>query len=154
MDLTGKVVREERKPVTLAPLSSTKLADYTDAELLGGADAASTIAVFDLTVENEPAARDVVWFKSARAIAWPRTGLRGELRRDGDGYALELGTQNVARAVWIDFGNLDAELSDNALTLLPNDSVTLQVKSNAGISELREALAFRSLADVVPVTTK
>jgi hypothetical protein len=40
------------------------------------------------------------------------------------------------------------------LTLLPNESVTLRVKSNAGIDELREALAFRSLADVVPATTK
>jgi beta-mannosidase len=154
MDLAGKVLREESKAVTLVPLSATTLADYTDAELLGGADAASTIAVFDLSVEGEPAARDVVWFKAAKAIAWPQAGLHGELHREGDAYALKLGAQNVARAVWIDFGDLDAELSDNALTLLPGESAALQVKSTAGIDALRKALAFRSLADVVPATAK
>lgn len=161
MDLAGKVLRDERKPVTLAPLSSTKFAAYADADLLGGADAASTIAVFDLAVEGEPAARDVVWFKAAKEIAWPDPQLRAELRAEpaparagGDGYALDLQSQHVARAVWLDFGDLDAELSDNALTLLPGEAVTLRVGSKAGIDELRKSLVLRSLADVVPRTAK
>jgi beta-mannosidase len=161
MDLAGTVLRDERKPVTLAPLSSTKFAAYADADLLGGADAMSTIAVFDLAVEGEPAARDVVWFKAAKEIAWPDPQLRAELRAEpapakagGDGYALALQSQHVARAVWLDFGDLDAELSDNALTLLPGEAVTLRVGSKAGIDELRKSLVVRSLADVVPRTVK
>ena len=154
MDLAGKVLREERKPVTLTPLSSTKLADYTDAELLDGADAASTIAVFDLSVEDEPTARDVVWFKAAKEIAWTDPNLHAELRRDDDGYALALSAQRVARAVWLDFGELDADLSDNALVVLPGESVTLRVVSKAGIDELRRELTLKSLADVMPATAK
>jgi beta-mannosidase len=154
MDLGGMVLRDERKAVVLAPLSSTRVADYADAELLGEADAASTIAVFDLSVEGEPAARDVVWFNTAKEIAWADPGLRAEVRQEGDGYVLALTAQQVARAVWLDFGDLDAELSDNALTLLPGESVTLRLSAKAGADELRKALSLRSLADVVPATVK
>ncbi|KQY49314.1 glycoside hydrolase family 2 protein [Lysobacter sp. Root494] len=154
MDLAGKVLREERKRVTLAPLSSTTVAGYTDADLLGGADAASTVAVFDLSVEGEPGTRDIVWFKPAKEITWRTPQLRTELRRDGDGYALGLSTQNIARAVWLDFGDADAELSDNALTLVPGETVTLRVGSRVGIDELRRKLVLKSVADVVPATTR
>jgi beta-mannosidase len=149
MDLAGKVLREERKAVTLAALSSRKFSDYTDAALLGGADAASTIAVFDLSVEGEPAARDVVWFKAAKDIVWADPDLHAELRKDGVGYALTLGTQRIARAVWIDFGDFDADLSDNALTVLPGEPVALRVDSAADVEALRAALHVRSLADAL-----
>jgi beta-mannosidase len=154
MDLGGKVLRDERKAVVLAPLSSTAFADYADADLLEGADATSTIAVFDLGVEGEPAARDVVWFKPAKEIAWADPAVRADVRQEGDGYVLALTAQQAARAVWLDFGNLDAELSDNALTLLPGESVTLRVSAKAGVDELRKALSLRSLADVAPATVK
>jgi beta-mannosidase len=149
MDLAGKVLREERRAVTLPPLSSAKVGDYTDAGLLGDADAASTIAVFDLAVEGEPAARSVVWFKAAKEIEWLAPALHAELHRDGDGYALTLAARRIARAAWIDFGDLDARLSDNALTLLPGEPVVLRVDSAADFESLRAALHVRSLADAL-----
>jgi beta-mannosidase len=60
MTVDGKLLREERKPVELAPLSATRMAEYADADLLAGAAPASTIAAFDLQVVGEPAARGVV----------------------------------------------------------------------------------------------
>jgi beta-mannosidase len=149
MALDGKVLRDERKAVELAPLSATKIAAYADADLLGGADPASTVAVFDLQAAGEPPSRGVVWFKPAKDIAWPDPGVQAGLRRDGDGYALDLRAAKLARAVWIDFGGLDAGLSDNALTLLPGESVSLHVASGAGLGALRQSLHLRSLADAV-----
>lgn len=144
MSLEGKLLREERRPVELAPLSAAKVAAYTDAELLGNADPASTVAVFDLQAEGEPASRSVVYFRAAKEMQWPDAGLRAELQRDGKGYALELHAARFARAVWVDFGNADAELSDNALTLLPGESVRLRVSSKASLAVLRKALQLRS----------
>ncbi|KRG43278.1 beta-mannosidase [Stenotrophomonas panacihumi] len=149
MSLSGQPLRDERKPVQLAPLSATKIASYTDAELLGEADPRATVAVFELTVAGEPVSRSVVYFSAAKDIAWPDPGLRGTLRRDGDGYALDVSTRSLARATWIDFGELDAELSDNALTLLPGETVTVRVRSTASLEALRDALHLRSLADAV-----
>jgi beta-mannosidase len=150
MALDGKILRDEHKVVTLPPLSATRVAQYADAALLGDASPAATVAVFGLDVEGEPPSRDVVYFAAARSIAWPSPGLRAELRPDGDGYTLDLHAQHLVRALWIDFGDLDAELSDNALTLLPGESVSLHVKSGAELSRLRDKLRLRSLADVLP----
>lgn len=154
MDLDGKVLRDERKPVVLAPLSSTKFASYRDAELLGGADAAATIAVFDLDIDGEPAARDVVYFDAAKSLALRDPGLRAELRAQGDGYVLDLHADRLARGVWIAFGDLDAELSDNALTLLPGERRTIALRSQARLDDLQRALSLRSLVDAITPPTQ
>jgi len=149
MSLDGKLLRDERRPVQLAPLSAAKIASYDDAELLGKADPRSTVAAFELAVPGEPLSRRVVYFRAAKDIAWPDPGVHGELRREGDGYALELHATALARAAWIDFGGLDAEVSDNALTLLPGETTTVKVSSTAGLEALRKALRVRSVADAV-----
>jgi beta-mannosidase len=157
MELGGKLLRDERTPVELAPLSAAKVADYTDAALLGNADPASTVAVFDLAAEREPASRGVVYFKAAKDMAWPAPALDAQLRPDGDGdgdgYALDLHAATLARAVWVDFGDADAELSDNALTLLPGESLSLHVASRAPLATLRKALRVRTVAGI-PMFTK
>jgi len=140
LGLDGKTLRDERKQVELAPLSATRFRDYVDAGLLGKADPAATVAVFDLQVEGEPASRGAVYFAPAKQVKWGDAGLRAELRRDGAGLVL---------GVWIDFVDLDAELSDNALTLLPGERVQLRVTSAAAEGALRAALHIRSLADAV-----
>jgi beta-mannosidase len=140
MTLDGKILRDERKPVDLAPLSATKVAAYADAELLGNADPASTVAVFELQVKGEPASRGVVYFKAAKDIQWPDPGLRAALRRDGDGYVVDLRAEKLARAVWV-----DADVSDNALTLLPGERVSLRLPSKFDPATLR----VRSLKGVV-----
>ncbi|NZA26871.1 glycoside hydrolase family 2 protein [Luteimonas sp. SJ-92] len=145
----GNVLRDERQAVTLPPLSSTRVDAYADAQLLGGADPAATAAVFDLRVEGEPPSRRVVWFKAAKEIDWGTPGLQAELERDGRGHVLTLRSERIARAVWIDFGDLDVELADNALTVLPGESVTVQLTSAASLADLRTALNLRSLADAV-----
>ncbi|MDN4037661.1 glycoside hydrolase family 2 protein [Massilia sp. YIM B02443] len=157
MTLGGKVLRDERKQVNLAPLSAAKIADYRDAELLGKAAATDTVAVFELQAEGEPASRGVVYFAPAKQIAWKDNGshsdLRATLRQDGAAFLLEITASRLARGVWIDFGTLDAELSDNAITVLPGERVTLRVTSAATEGALRAALQIRSLADSVPAAT-
>jgi len=111
--------------------------------------------VFELQAEGEPAARAVVYFAPAKNIAWKDAGLRAELRHDASragSYLLDISASSLARAVWIDFGDLDADLSENALTLLPGERITLSVTSAASEDALRTALQIRALADAVPAT--
>jgi len=151
MTLDGTVLRDERKPVELAPLSAAKLAGYSDKDLLGDADPAVTVAVFDLKAQGEPASRRVVYFKAAKDMRWPDPGLHAKLRRDGSGFVLELHAAALARAVWIDFGDADVNVADNAMTLLPGEKVTLHMASKAGLATLRKTLRLRTLVGEVRV---
>jgi beta-mannosidase len=148
-DLDGKLLRDTRKTVALAPLAATDVATLSDAELLGAADPASTVAVYDLLVQGEPASRDVVYFNAAKDITWPDPQLQTKLRRDGDRYRLELTARRFTRAAWIDFGGHDARLQDNALTLVPGETRSIAVQSDASLGQLRKALSVRSLADAL-----
>lgn len=152
MSLNGKLLRDARRPVEIAPLSVSKVADYRDADLLNGADPASTVAVFELHVEGEPAVRKVVYFASAKDVAWRDAGLHAVVRSSGDGYEIDIAAASLARGVWLDFGDVHAEPSDNALTLLPGERITLKVASTANESVLRAALHVRSLHDALRTT--
>lgn len=145
MTLDGKVLREERKQFALAPLAATPAARYADADLLRGADPASTVAIFELHATGEPAARSVVYFKAAKEMHWPDPGLSAQVRRDGKGFMLELRASNLARGVWIDFEGIEAEVEDNALTLLPGETATIRVSSSATLATLRKALRLRTV---------
>ncbi|XLZ72915.1 glycoside hydrolase family 2 protein [Massilia sp. SR12] len=145
LTLDGKVLRDERQGLALNPLAATRVATYSDAELLGSADPASTVAVFDLAAAGEPPARSVVYFKAAKDMRWPDPGLTAYARHDGKGFALELRATNLARGVWIDFDGIEADVADNALTLLPGERLTLRVSSSATLAALRKALKLRSV---------
>jgi beta-mannosidase len=85
-------------------------------------------------------------------MRWPDPGLQAALRRDGKGYVLDLRAAKLARAVWIDTGDADAVLADNAMTLLPGEKVSVQVSSGAGLGTLRKSLRVRSVAGALLFT--
>lgn len=145
MTLGGQLLREERQQLALPPLAATRIATYPDAELLRGADPDTTIAVFELQAAGEPAARSVVYFKAAKDLRWTDPGLSAQVRRDGKGLMLVLRATKLARGVWIDFDGVEAEVADNALTLLPGETATLRVSSRAGLAALRKALRLRTV---------
>ncbi|HEY9255420.1 MAG TPA: glycoside hydrolase family 2 protein [Stenotrophomonas sp.] len=150
MRLDGKLLRDERKTVTLAPLSATEIAQHSDKQLLAGADPLTTVAVFDLQVAGEPPSRSLVYFAAAKQIAWPAPGIQANWRREAGDYVLELTAEQLARAVWIDFGRLEATPADNEFALLPGERVSVRVASAASLDALRAALRIRSLADSLP----
>ena len=83
------------------------------------------------------------WLVMTGALGDPQ--LRTQWRRDGDAAVLTLQADRLARALWVDFEGLDAELSDNALTLLPGETVQLRVRADADLARLRQALRLRWL---------
>lgn len=144
-DVDGKLLREERKPLTLMAAGVTAFGKFTDADLLRGADPTRTLAAFELRSHDATLARGEVYFAAAKDLALPDPGLHADIAADGDDYRLTLSARKLARALWIDFGDLDVDISDNALTLLPGESVTLHLQSNATLADLRHNINLRIL---------
>ncbi|MGN6282891.1 beta-mannosidase [Frateuria sp.] len=146
MDFTGHVQREENHDVTLAPLASTQVARYTDAQLLGGAVSRTTFAAFELIADGKPVSRNLVFFVLPKDLRLPQPHVHAQLAPAARGYTLTLTTDALARDVWVSFGDLDAGLSDNGFDLLPGEPVTLDVESKASAEALRQALQVQDLA--------
>lgn len=145
LDLDGKLLHEQSKPVALDAAGAATFGNFADAVLLHGADPRRTIAVFELRDNGATLSRSVVYFDAAKNLAWSDPGLNADIAADSDGYRVTVSVKHLARALWIDFGDLDVELSDNALTLLPGESVVLHAQSRASLAELKKALSLRSL---------
>nr|WP_295378518.1 glycoside hydrolase family 2 protein [Pseudoxanthomonas sp.] len=151
MDFNGRVLKERRQPATLAALAATPAGEFTDAELLEGADPARTLAVFDLVRSGEALSRGLVYFTAPKQLRLPVPRIETDLAVDGDGYRLTLRSPVFVRALWLDFGDLDATVSDNALDLLPGEAIRLRVSSKADAAALRKSLTLQSLADAMSV---
>lgn len=149
MDFSGKVLSEHDEAAELPALSSTKVATYTDAQLLKGADPHATFAVFELMDGDKVVSRNLVFFDEASTLALPAPQIRSSLQAGSDGYSLTLSSDQLARNVWVSFGDLDAEVSDNAFDLLPGQSITLTVHSKLGLEKLQHALQVQDLAGVM-----
>ena len=149
MDFSGKVLSEHEQAADLPALSSTKAGTYTDAQLLNGADPHATFAVFELLDGDKVVSRNLVFFDEAKTLDLPVPQIRTSLEAGSDGYTLKLSSDTLARNVWISFGDLDAEVSDNAFDLLPGQNVTVTVHSKAALEKLKQALQVQDLADVM-----
>ena len=148
LDLDGTRRGEQRHTVALPPLSALEVGRFADADLLKGADPTRTVAVVELFDGATLLSQQVVYFVPAKALALSPARIDAELRADGDGYVLTLRSSTLVRALWVAFDGVDATLDDNALDLVPGETVSIRLRSGADLDTLRDALRFTSLADV------
>jgi beta-mannosidase len=149
MDFAGKTLREHTEAATVPALSSDKVATYTDAQLLNGADPHASFAVFELLDGDRVVSRNLVFFDEAKNLSMPTPHVQTKLAASADGYTLTLSTDQLARDVWVSFGEVDADVSDNAFDLLPGQSISLTVHSKASLQQLQHALQVQNLAAVI-----
>jgi beta-mannosidase len=154
MDFSGKVLSEHEEATTLPALTSTQVASYTDAQWLNGADPHTTFAIAELIDNGETVSRNLVFFDEAKNLQLPSPQIHTQLEASADGYTLTLTADKLARDVWISFGDLDAEVSDNAFDILPGESVTLTVHSKAALDTLQHAMEVQNLAGVMAGSAK
>jgi len=151
MDFNGRIIKEQQAHATLAPLAANQFGQWTDSELLGNADPLAHLAVFEWMGADNTRARRIIYFDHAKHLPLPRVKVQAELNATKPGhYQLRLESAQLARALWIEFGDpdlpeIDASLSDNAFDLLPGESVNVSIKSSADIDTLRSNLRIKTL---------
>ena len=146
MSLDGTRLFERGGNVDATPLAATRLATITDADILGTADPARSFAVAELLSNGNVIARQFVYFAKAKELALTDPGIHASILPTINGkYALTMSSKSLARGVWIDFGNLDVTMSDNAFDLAPSHAICIELGSTASLSTLRRELSIRSL---------
>ncbi len=149
MDVDGRQVAKQQHAVTVPALSALEVGRFADAELLGRADPARTVAVMELLDGTRVLSRQVVYFAAAKDMQLSKAQIDSRWTQDGDEVVLELRSAQLARGVWVEFEGMDATLDDNAIDLVPGEPVRIKVKAGAGVETLRKALRIRSVADAI-----
>jgi len=151
MDVDGRQVSQQQHAVTVPALSALDVGRFTDAQLLGRADPARTVAVVELLEGKRVRSRQVVYFAAAKDMQLPKVQIDSRWTQDGDAIVLELRAAQLARGVWVDFDGMDATLDDNAIDLVPGEPVRIKVEADAELETLRKALRIRSVAEAMAV---
>ena len=157
LDFSGNVLFEKTQDMQIPAASSAIYSTLDEKEMfaaVSGQDPAKiaarrTFLVVDLEIEGKRVSRNLTFFDVTHNLELPATAkIESNLTKSGgDGYTLTLQSAALARSVYISFGDLDVQLSDNYFDLLPKDPVTITVKTSATLDQLQSALKLVSLTD-------
>jgi beta-mannosidase len=153
LDFSGNVLFEQTQDVQIPAASAAIYLTLDENEMFAGRDSAKagrrgSFLVADLEVDGKNRSRNLSFFGVTHNLELPVTlNVESSLVKRADGYALTLQSPTLARSVYISFGDIDVQLSDNYFDLLPKESATVNIKTPAPLEQLRQALKVVSLTD-------
>jgi beta-mannosidase len=149
MDFDGKVLLEESHAVEIAPLASKVYLEWPLKKLAdaGAADTSRVFVVAELTSGGAQLSRNLVYLAPVKGVHLKPAHLRIETSGAQGSYKIRIASPVLARSVYLSFGNLDVEVSDNYFDLLPGESVEITAASAASLDALKAQLKVISLTD-------
>jgi beta-mannosidase len=147
MDFTGKVLYNKQMDYTVKPLSSHIALSLAKSDLAkAGYDPEKTFIAVSLTnAKGEVLSTNNLYFKMPKELRYEKGKVDAQLSKQGDHYVLKISSPVLAPNVAISFCDNEAWLSDNYFDLLPNEPVTIEVKSDLPLPTLQHALKVMSV---------
>lgn len=148
LDFSGKALMDQTKDVQVPAQSSAIYLSFDKADLASKGDPRASFLVVDLQVAGKQVSRNLLFFDVTHNLQLPvMPKIEATLGQSGGDYKIVLQSPQIARGVYISFGDLDAEISDNYFDLLPGEPATVTLKSSATIDQLNGALKVVSLTE-------
>jgi beta-mannosidase len=149
MTFDGKTLIEKKQSVEVSPLSSKIYMQLPieDALVAKGIDPTTVFLATDLTAAGSIVSSNLGYLAPTVQIVLPPAPLQTELTRSGQGYKLKVSSAMLARSVYVSFGDVDTDVSDNYFDLLPGQSAEIIVNTQANEEVLRKELKVISLVD-------
>jgi len=148
LDFSGNSLLEETKSVQVPAQSNAIYFSVDTAALAAKGDLHKSFLVFDLDVAGKKVSRNLIFFEATHDLELPvAPRIETTLSKAGEDYTVTLQSSKLARNVYISFGDLDVQSSDNYFDLLPGEQATIHLKSSAGQEQLRAALKVMSLTE-------
>jgi beta-mannosidase len=148
LDFSGSVLLDQTKDVQIAAQSSAIYFTVDKAALSASADLHRSFLVFDLEVAGKKVSRNLVFFETTHDLQLPvAPAIETTLSKTGQEYTVTLQSAKLARSVYLSFGDLEVQSSDNYFDLLPAEPVTIRLKSSATLEQLKTAQKVMSLTE-------
>jgi beta-mannosidase len=150
LDFSGKVLTEKTQDVQVPAQSSAVYFTLDNKDLLANADPKKCFLVFDLTVSGQVVSRNLIFFDTMHNLDLPKAvKIDASVDTSNGTYIATLRSPVLARTVYLSFGDMDVQTSDNYFDLLPGEAVTVKLKtaSSSSLDQLKSAMQVQSLTD-------
>jgi beta-mannosidase len=156
MDFDGKVLLEETHAVEVAPQMSKVYLDWplkklTDA---GASNTSRVFVVADLTAGGAQISSNLAYLAPVKEVHLKPAQLKVEATGAKGAYKIRVSSPVLARDVYLSFGNLDVQPSDNYFDLLPGETAEITATSAASLEALKAQLKVISLTDAFATDNK
>jgi beta-mannosidase len=148
LDFSGKILLDQTKDIQAPAQSNAIYLAFDKADLAAKGDPHRSFLVFDLEVAGKKVSRNLIFFDAMHSLDLPvMPKIDTTITKSGADYTITLQSSKLARGVYISFGDVDVETSDNYFDLLPGEPASITVKSAAAIDQLKSALKVMSLTE-------
>jgi beta-mannosidase len=148
LDFSGHSLLDQTKDVQIAAQSNAIYFSVDKSAMSVKGDLRRSFLVFDLTIAGKQVSRNLIFFSATHDLELPVTPkIETNLSKSGNDYTVALESGKLARGVYVSFGDLDAQSSDNYFDLLPGERATLTIKSPATLEQLKTAMKVMSLTE-------
>ncbi len=147
LDFSGNVLLDQTKDVQVPAQSNSIYLTVDKAATSAKADPRRSFLVFDLEVAGKRVSRNLIFFDATHNLDLPAAPKIETAVNKTDEVTVTVRSSKLARGVYLSFGDLDVQSSDNYFDLLPAEPVTLHLKSSASLEQIRGALKITSLTD-------
>ncbi len=148
LDFSGNSLLEQTKEVQVPAQSNAIYFTVDKASLPAKADLHKSFLVFDLEVGGQRVSRNLIFFNVTHDLDLPvAPKIETTLNKTAGDYTVTVQSSQLARSVYLSFGDLDVQSSDNYFDLLPAETVTLHLKSSATPEQLKAAMKVTSLTE-------
>jgi beta-mannosidase len=153
LDFSGNVLLDQMQEVQIPAASSASYLKFGQDQLAAKADLRRSFVVTDLEVSGQRVSRNLVFFNAMHNLELPSSPkIESTLNKLDGNYTLLLRAQVLARNVQVSFGDLDVQMSDNYVDLLPGETIELTARSASTLDELKAAMKITSLMDAFQTT--
>lgn len=166
MDFDGKLLLEDSREISVSPLASKVYLDWSLAKL-AKAGAANTARVFLIAElmsrgSGEVASRNLIYLAPTKEVHLKPAPLSVDLKSapskvnvpGTSTYQVTVSSPVLARDVYLSFGGIDTNVSDNYFDILPGETVNLTVSTNANLAELKAQMKIISLTDAFAIPSQ
>jgi beta-mannosidase len=149
MDFDGKVLLEDNHEVSVDPLTSKVYLDWSLAKLAqaGAADTSRVFVVAELTSGNTQISRNLTYLAPTKEVHLKPAQLTVDTTGANGKVTIRITSPVLARSIYLSFGSLDAQVSDNYFDLMPGETREITATSGASIDDLKAQLRVISLSD-------
>jgi len=153
MEFDGKELLQETSAVSVDSLSSRAYLNWPLKKLAdaGATDTSRVFVVAELTAGDMQISRNLVYLAPVKEVHLKPAQLKVEIGGASGSYKVRVTSPVLARSVYLSFGTLEMQVSDNYFDLLPGETAEISVKSAASLDALKAQLKVVSLTDAFAV---